>query len=242
MEQALADAVERLKLKADTDAVGALLDLKANVADVNRSLEGLTQDIESRAKVDDVTPILEEHARLTKFVRAEMASGRWIWKTGRVSRSSRIPWNVQSVNHHPEHLVWQPDAESIVTVVPGLYQIAIGIFVDRAPRVRVLVNDETVLMLGLMGPDAKSAAVSAGLVASTSGAAPAGMGSGPGGAAAGAVGVVGEHLVEKRFRHSAGNVSGWTLTEYLALPPNAHVSLTYSGPDGAQGFMSLRKL
>ena len=42
--------------------------------------------------------------------------------------------------------------------------------------------------------------------------------------------------------HPAGNVSGWTLIEFLALPPHSEVSVMYHGPKDTQGFLELRKL
>ena len=43
-------------------------------------------------------------------------------------------------------------------------------------------------------------------------------------------------------RHPAGNVTGLTLIDFLALPPKAKVSLTYAGEEGAEAFLSLKKL
>eukprot|EP00742_Colponemidia_sp_Colp-10_P010428 GILJ01011451.1.p1 GENE.GILJ01011451.1~~GILJ01011451.1.p1 ORF type:complete len:694 (+),score=153.66 GILJ01011451.1:27-2084(+) len=43
-------------------------------------------------------------------------------------------------------------------------------------------------------------------------------------------------------RHSAGNVSGLSLVDFLVLPPRARVSISYNGELGAEGFLSLRKL
>ena len=42
--------------------------------------------------------------------------------------------------------------------------------------------------------------------------------------------------------HTAGNVTGLTLLDFLALPPKAKVSLTFQGEDGGEGFLSLRKM
>lgn len=43
-------------------------------------------------------------------------------------------------------------------------------------------------------------------------------------------------------RHPAGNVTGLTLVDFLALPPNARVAVTYSGEDNGEGFLGLKKL
>ena len=42
--------------------------------------------------------------------------------------------------------------------------------------------------------------------------------------------------------HPAGNVSGWTLIDFLALPAHSEISVLYHGPKETQGFLSLRKL
>ena len=42
--------------------------------------------------------------------------------------------------------------------------------------------------------------------------------------------------------HTAGNVTGLTLLDFLALPPKAKVSCTFQGEDGGEGFLSLRKM
>ena len=42
--------------------------------------------------------------------------------------------------------------------------------------------------------------------------------------------------------HPAGNVTGLTLIDYLALPPKARVSCSYIGEEGGEGFHGLRKI
>ena len=42
--------------------------------------------------------------------------------------------------------------------------------------------------------------------------------------------------------HSAGNITGLTLIDFLALPPKARVSVTYQGEEGGEGFIGLRKM
>ena len=43
-------------------------------------------------------------------------------------------------------------------------------------------------------------------------------------------------------RHRDGNIVGTALTDYVALPARARISVTYSGPRIVEGFISLRKL
>lgn len=43
-------------------------------------------------------------------------------------------------------------------------------------------------------------------------------------------------------RHSAGNITGLTLLDFVALPARARVSVVYSGEAMGEGFISLKKL
>lgn len=49
-------------------------------------------------------------------------------------------------------------------------------------------------------------------------------------------------LVVRRGRHSAGNVTGWTVVEFLAIPAKAKISVSYEGTRNVQGFISLKKM
>ncbi|ETV94135.1 hypothetical protein, variant 1 [Aphanomyces invadans] len=53
---------------------------------------------------------------------------------------------------------------------------------------------------------------------------------------------LGPHGQRRRRRHTAGNVTGISLCDFLALPPRATVSVTYDIDERAQGFLTLRKL
>jgi len=45
-----------------------------------------------------------------------------------------------------------------------------------------------------------------------------------------------------KAKHSAGNVTGLTLVEFVALPARARVAVSYEGEASGEGFFSLRKL
>lgn len=50
-----------------------------------------------------------------------------------------------------------------------------------------------------------------------------------------------ENKISNLGKHSAGNVTGLTLLDFVALPARARLSLTFQGEHG-EGFFSLRKL
>lgn len=56
--------------------------------------------------------------------------------------------------------------------------------------------------------------------------------------------VLGETSAATKYfgKHTAGNVPGYTLSEYVSLPARARISVTYSGEPGAEGFLGLKKL
>ena len=43
-------------------------------------------------------------------------------------------------------------------------------------------------------------------------------------------------------QHSAGNLTGLTMIDFIALPARARISLSYSGAPKCEGFLGLRKL
>jgi hypothetical protein len=43
-------------------------------------------------------------------------------------------------------------------------------------------------------------------------------------------------------KHSSGNITGLTLIDFIAIPERARLSISYSGEEGAEGFMGLKKL
>ena len=42
--------------------------------------------------------------------------------------------------------------------------------------------------------------------------------------------------------HSCGNVTGLSVNEFVALPSNSKISITYDGEESGEGFICLRKL
>ncbi len=51
-----------------------------------------------------------------------------------------------------------------------------------------------------------------------------------------------ENSVGNVGKHSAGNVTGLTLMDFVALPARARISLTFSCETHGEGFFALRKL
>ena len=51
-----------------------------------------------------------------------------------------------------------------------------------------------------------------------------------------------ENRVSNIGKHSAGNITGLTLLDFIALPARARISLTFGCESAGEGFFNLRKL
>ena len=186
------------------------------VPDGNRSVSGFGRFREYESQLGNLA---KEYRVLTQHVSAEMMVGRWIWKSGRLNKGKMIPWNVQCINTNPSNFVWNENSEQLRTIVPGLYEIKIGIFTDRDPRICVQLNNRTVLS-SQRGEQA-------------------------GGVPGNGSSLHGDRTnhVMRHGKHPAGNVTGWTMVEFIAMPPRATLTVAFqAGGNDAQGFLSLRKL
>ncbi|GBG31320.1 Hypothetical Protein FCC1311_075432 [Hondaea fermentalgiana] len=227
-------AVSRLTrrlAKMDADKVSVkdlclLLDQKANIKDVNEALAQLSEQQAQAAtqpsQIADAEPsdpsetprqLRRDINELANAISAELSVGRWIWSSGRVLSDRAVPWNIECVNTATDNLQWSKDSSDVTAIVPGLYELHIGFFAETDPEVQVLVNGEPILYTASRPRDKRGVK--------------------PAGAA---------QALMRRAKHSAGNVTGWTMSDFVALPARARLSITYDGDPGAQGFLSLRKL
>mmetsp|Transcript_27001 Transcript_27001/g.45303 ORF Transcript_27001/g.45303 Transcript_27001/m.45303 type:complete len:665 (-) Transcript_27001:189-2183(-) len=201
------DVVRReVALKANVQDVLSLLDAKASIEDVNKALEGVNRELETRVRIDEMHQVQNELR--ASLVHSNMYA-RWIWKSGKTKGpGGGVPWNIQVVNTAPENFLWEKDKVNLVTIAPGLYEVTFGFYARRKPTVQMLVNGEPVL--SAMNSTSYAVHHSSGRLTSIE-------------------------------RHPAGNITGLTLIDFLALPPKARLAITYSGDEG-EGFFSLRKL
>mmetsp|Transcript_37162 Transcript_37162/g.94967 ORF Transcript_37162/g.94967 Transcript_37162/m.94967 type:complete len:591 (-) Transcript_37162:23-1795(-) len=200
---------EEITTKVGMREIGTLLDVKANIEDVNAALLEVSNELDRKAALEALDALRQEQINLRGLFSVENAVGRWIWKSGRTKAGGTVPWNLQSVNTDADNMHWEKDKCSITVDVPGLYEVTFGFFSRRKPTVQLLVNGEPVL----------AAVNSASYVVHHS---------------SGRLTSVG--------RHSAGNITGLTLIDFLALPPHAKLAITYNGEDPGEGFLSLKKL
>jgi hypothetical protein len=209
-----------LEDKASIKDVCVLLDQKANIKDVNEALQ-----LASKRNLENepaFAALRRELSSVQDAVSAELAAGRWIWSSGRTLPDRAVPWNIECINTATDNLLWKQDAPDITTVMPGLYELTLGFFAETDPDLQLLVNGEPVLF--------NSAATTHHHQHSAR----------PHKALAGVLPLAKRGL--QRARHSAGNVTGYTAIDFVALPARARITLLFQGEMGAQGFFGLRKL
>mmetsp|Transcript_2104 Transcript_2104/g.6253 ORF Transcript_2104/g.6253 Transcript_2104/m.6253 type:complete len:243 (-) Transcript_2104:202-930(-) len=136
---------EQMRSKVGTHELGAMLDLKANIEDVNAALAEVSRELERKAPVSALDDLRMAQAPAGTNFSLDSAVGRWIWKSGRTKAGGAVPWNIQSINSDSENLQWEKDRSSILVVVPGLYEVTFGFFSRRKPTVQLLVDGEPVL-------------------------------------------------------------------------------------------------
>ena len=220
----LEELESKVEEKADLKDICVLLDEKASIQEVNNALLEMKKSmrelepkgLSDLGKVNDIVHSVHQ------AVTSELSLGRWIWKTGHVNEDRTIPWNVECINTASDNFVWSKDTAEIVTVIPGLYELHLGIFSDRDPNLQILVNGEPAFINNVTS--AQTIAIKP--------------------AAIGRKGIIQTKYksLMRRGKHSAGNVTGWTMSEFIALPSRARTAILYDGGPGVQGFLSLRKL
>ena len=146
--------------KADGKHVAALVDQKVSVQDMNDALSRMSQAINTTAEkasnsVDEerVQELNVQVQTLHQRMSTEILCARWIWKSGQLAGppsagvshpGELVPWNIECANANPSVFRWSADASNIGADLPGLYEIHVGMFTDKQPRVTVLVNGHAV--------------------------------------------------------------------------------------------------
>jgi hypothetical protein len=111
--------------------------------------------------------------------------------------------------------------------IAGLYEICSAFFTSRSAKVTLFIND--IPVLSRESTPATLLTMSTKKVLKASASAAGLLGGGSHSAAAGG--------------HPDGNVfAGINVREFLALPPRALISVTFTGEETTQGFLGLRKL
>ncbi|CDW81229.1 UNKNOWN [Stylonychia lemnae] len=214
------DLTKELLLKANIKDLIPLLDTKANVEDVNGTLSLVQREVEKCITEDEMRKTLNEQALINEALCAQNCVGRWIWKSGEIKPNSLVPWEVQALNTCPDNFLWEKSKTSIVAVAPGLYEVSFGFYSKKQPTVQIHLNGEPLMSVS----KSSQAQIRCNIIFR----------------------FVNDHGKENRIsnvgKHSAGNVTGLTLLDFIALPARARLSLTFTCDSPGEGFFNIRKL
>jgi len=205
-----------LSRKIDTDKCEAILRDKVDEISFAQHTKKLTtklRELETRVQISS------EDDDLLSPIR-----GRWIWQSGTVGTHRCATWNIECINTDTSNFGFSVGSENIILNRPGLYKLELCLFMSSDPTISVLVNDKAVLS---SSSSSSSSSLNVGVGSKKR------RKSGPRGNRSDLV----------RYSHEAGQVTGWSLVEFLAVPPKARISLQFKGnPSGAQAFIGLEKL
>ena len=132
--------------KSNIKDVCALLDMKSSknkqiififsidIEDVNKALSEVSDELQQKVQSNQFREALAEQSTINEALCAENCVARWLWKSGDLVNGYAVPWEVQSVNTCPENFLWQEDKTMILTVAPGLYEIAFGFYTQLSKK------------------------------------------------------------------------------------------------------------
>jgi hypothetical protein len=147
LQEELEKLGKEILLKANIKDICTLLDIKANIDDVNHALEDLHLELDNKISVEELAEKLREQSCINEALCAENCIGRWLWKSGEI-KNGAIPWEVQSINTCPENFIWEKDKSNVLAISPGLYHISFGVFARKKATLQLLINGEIVISEG----------------------------------------------------------------------------------------------
>jgi hypothetical protein len=147
LEEELEKLGKEVLLKANIKDICTLLDIKANIDDVNHALEDLHQELDGKVSFEELAEKLKEQNIINEALCAENCVARWLWKSGDI-KNGNVPWEIQTINTCPENFIWEKDKTTVLALSAGLYQVSFGVFSRKKSSIQLLVNGEVVITEG----------------------------------------------------------------------------------------------
>lgn len=120
---------------------------KADVDDINKLFESISDQIEACVKIDDYRNDIIEQASINESLCSENILGRWVWKNGVLTPNCFIPWETQVINTLNNNFIWTKSCQYIQVMTEGYYCIQAAVFpksFGRTVKVDILINDNLV--------------------------------------------------------------------------------------------------
>lgn len=136
-----------LSSKASMTSMEELLETKADIGEINKSIGEMYGDIEKKLSIEEFEVQISGQSIINEALCAENRIARWIWKAGDLNAGSII-WDIQAVNTSQDIFVWDKGKSTVQVLLPGLYQIELGFFAKKKPTIGVVVNGDAVIIGG----------------------------------------------------------------------------------------------
>ena len=219
----ITDNIQEIKneilLKSNIDEVMSYLKNKANIDDVNKALIEIHNELDNKSSLGDFKHAMNNQNNINTYLAKENSVGKWIWKSGNVSKGYAVPWEIQIINTMPENFIWEKDDICILVKEKGIYLLSLGFFVKEKPTIQVIINGETVLsqvnsnaFIVRQENSNEFSNINFGFVK------------------------------EDENENGYNCITGITMNEFLCLENMSKILISYSGNESVKGMMSLKHI
>lgn len=140
------DALQKdIIMKANMKEMMDLFRKKADIDDVNNSLNSVFDQMESHIPIEEYKQALENQNRINNIVMNENSVGKWLWKTGEIRSGYCVPWEEEIINTRPENFIRSKENTLITVAQPGIYLLTAVFFVMTTPSIEVMINGNPVV-------------------------------------------------------------------------------------------------
>ena len=136
---------KEMLLKASVKDICILLDMKANIEDINIALTDVHKELDLKASIIALNTGINVQNENISVLLSLNSLARWVWKGGILYNGYLIPWDVQIINSLPDNFIWEPSASNIIISTSGLYEINFGIYGKRKLGVQLLIDGQIAL-------------------------------------------------------------------------------------------------
>ena len=145
LKAALDEAAQDIASKAGVQEICTLLDSKANVDDVNSTLQALHESVAGKVSGQEFREWTQAESQVLEGLVGRSLEARWSWSGTELQTGSQVPWNQQALNTAPDLFVWERSKPAILIAAAGLFEVTCAFFARKRPSIQVQVNGETVL-------------------------------------------------------------------------------------------------
>ncbi|KAL0234451.1 hypothetical protein PCE1_001487 [Barthelona sp. PCE] len=150
VERELSSMSSDLRTKPSVEEINDILrtvrsELDSNYDNIVGNYSDLRKDLESRLPSSSFDRFVESQRAVLDGLCLQTCVARFVWKSGRITKKSMIPWDVELVNTAPENFRFTQGKSTIITELPGLYEFTFGFYSERKPTIKILVNGHPIL-------------------------------------------------------------------------------------------------